>query len=117
MKFAGRSQEEFMRRPVVLALFVILAATLSSFAQAAPSEQVQVGPPPARRAEAPSTGATAEDLEKRGDELRGEKAYLDAIDYYRVALDKNKNDAPLLNKVGICDLLMHRLSEARKDFD
>jgi len=106
-----------MRRPVLLALFGFLAAILPLRAQVSPSEQVQVGPPPVRRAEAPSPGATAEELEKRGDELKAEKAFLDAIDYYRAALERKRNDAVLLNKIGICELLMHRLPEARKDLE
>jgi len=106
-----------MRRPILLALFAFLAAILPLRAQLSPSEQVQVGPPPVRRAEAPSPGATAEELEKRGDELKADKSFLDAIDYYRAALGKKAKDAALLNRIGICELLMHRLPEARKDLE
>jgi tetratricopeptide (TPR) repeat protein len=103
-------------------LFYLLAAAIYGspyvLAQARPSEQqVQVSPPPLRRAEPPSPNAAAADLEQRGDTLRAEKAYLDALDYYRSALAKEPNNARLYNKVGINELQMARFSEARKDFE
>jgi tetratricopeptide (TPR) repeat protein len=70
-----------------------------------------------RRADPPSTETSAADLEKRGDELRMDKAYLDAIDYYRAALDKKRNDFVLLNKIGIADLLLQNYKEAGKYFE
>lgn len=51
----------------------------------------------------------------RGDELRQQKAFLDAIDYYRAALSKQKT-CVLYNKIGIAELQLQRLSDARKDF-
>lgn len=66
-------------------------------------------PPP------PETASVAE-LEQRGDILRSEKAYLDAIDYYRAAITKD-DTASLHNKVGISLFLLHRDSEARKEYD
>lgn len=100
-----------------LVVAVILCAGHSLWAQSSPSEQVQVGPPPVRRAEAPSVSASAEDLEQKGDQLRGEKAFLDAVDYYRAALKKQPGVARLYNKVGISELLMQRYKEAKKDFE
>jgi tetratricopeptide (TPR) repeat protein len=70
-----------------------------------------------RRTAPPSATATAEELEKRGDELRREKDYLDALDYYRAALAKNRNSAKVYNKAGIAELLMQRFREAGKDFE
>ena len=61
--------------------------------------------------------ATAADLEARAEELRREKLFLDALDYYRAALAKNPNSASLLNKIGITDLMMQRNHEAKKWFD
>jgi len=46
---------------------------------------VQVGPPPVRRAEPPGPSASVEELEASGDQLRAEKDYLDAMDYYVAA--------------------------------
>ena len=56
-------------------------------------------------------------LEQRGDTLRAEKSYLDALDYYRAALAKEPNSARLYNKIGINELQMARFNEARKDFE
>jgi len=94
-----------------------LLAQIRYFDQTRLSEQVEVSPPPVRRAEAPPAGATAADLEERGDTLRAEKSYLDALDYYRAALAKKPNNAQLYNKIGINELQMARFNEARKDFE
>jgi len=83
---------------------------------AASSEQVQVSPP-MRAVEAPSPNATAEELERRGDQLRGEKNFLDAMDYFRAALKKNPSSPALYNKMGIVELQTHHLKEAKKDFE
>jgi tetratricopeptide (TPR) repeat protein len=81
------------------------------------SEQVEVSSPAVRRAETPSAEVPAAELEQRGDVLRAEKSYLDALDYYRAALAKKPNDAALYNKIGINELQMGRFGEARKDFE
>jgi tetratricopeptide (TPR) repeat protein len=86
-------------------------------AQARSSEEVQVSPPPMRRAEAPAATASVAELEQRGDTLRAEKAYLDALDYYRAAIAREPNNAKLYNKAGINELQMARFKEARKDFE
>ncbi len=80
------------------------------------TEMVQVGPPPFRRAEPPAPGASADELEGRGDQLRADKNYLDALDYYHAADFKGGPKAGLLNKMGICDLMLQRYREARKNF-
>jgi len=107
-------------------LYVLLAAfcpTPSLLAQfhyydhVRSSEQVEVSPPPLRHAEAPPANAAAADLEARGDTLRAEKSYLDALDYYRAALAKAPNSARIYNKIGINELQMARFNEARKDFE
>src|SRR5437867_10996617 len=77
-----------MRRQALLcALTMLVAASVTLLAQAFPSEQIQVGPP-LRHTQAPLAGATPQELEQRGDELRGRKSYLDALDYYGSALKK-----------------------------
>lgn len=98
-------------------LFLAFFAPCQLHAQSAPAEQVQVGPPPLHRAEPPRSEATPEDLEKRADELRSAKFYLDAIDYYSAALHKKPNDSVLLNKLGICELLLQHYKESRKNFE
>lgn len=110
-----------MRRWLVgfgfLLLFMELTSVLGS-AQMSASDQLQVGPPPIRRAEPPAGSSTAEELEKRGDELRAQKAYLDAVDYYQAALARRPpNPSSLYNKIGITNLLTQRYKDARKYFD
>ncbi len=81
------------------------------------SEQVQIAPPLVRAIDPPSANATAADLERQADLLREDKMYLDALDYYEAALNKKPNDARLLNKIGITDLMMQHYKEARKSFE
>jgi len=95
----------------------LLAALLVPPSQAQNTEQLQVGPPPLHRAEPPAPGATPEELERRGDDLRTDKNYLDAIDYYQAALKGAPGNASVFNKIGICQLQMHRDKEAKKSFE
>jgi tetratricopeptide (TPR) repeat protein len=78
---------------------------------------VQISPPTLRHAEPPPPNASVEELEKKGDELRGEKAFLDALDYYRAAIAKQPSIAELHNKAGITELMMQRYKESGKDFE
>jgi tetratricopeptide (TPR) repeat protein len=109
-----------MGRQFLFALLTVAVSAAPSFPlaeQVHSSEQVQVSPPPVRRAEAPAVNATVAELEQRGDTLRAEKSYLDARDYYRAAIAKDPNSAKLYNKAGINELQMARFNEARKDFE
>jgi tetratricopeptide (TPR) repeat protein len=99
-----------------LTLLVVSSFT-AAFAQVSHSEQVQITPPLLRAIDPPARDATAADLEQQADRLRSDKLYLDALDYYHAALAKKANDACLLNKIGITELMMQRYKEARKDFD
>jgi tetratricopeptide (TPR) repeat protein len=101
---------------VSLLVICVLAAT-GSWAQASHSEEVQVTPPLLRMIDPPSPSATAADLEKRADELRAEKLYLDALDYYRAAMPKTHDPAGLLNKIGITELMMQRYGESKRSFE
>jgi tetratricopeptide (TPR) repeat protein len=96
---------------------LLLPALLVAPLYAQSLEQLEVGPPPLHRAEPPAPGATAKELESRGDELQSEKYYLDAIDYYQAALKKDPGNAVLVNKVGMQQLLLHRWGEARTSFN
>ena len=80
-------------------------------------EQLDVGPPPLHRAEPPSSGASAKELESSGDALQSQKNYLDAIDYYQAAVAKDARNAVLLNKIGMCQLLLGRYKGAQKSFE
>jgi tetratricopeptide (TPR) repeat protein len=99
-------------------LILLLISSTAALAQVSHSEQVQIAPPPLVRAvEPPAPDATAADLELQADKLRADKLYLDALDYYHAALAKKPNDAGLLNKLGITELMMQRYKEARKSFE
>jgi len=87
-------------RALSLVCTVLVLATGPVVAQSS-SDQLQVEPPPARKAAPPAPDTPLEQLEAKGDHLRSEKAYLDALDYYRAALAKSPNHAHLLNKAGI----------------
>jgi tetratricopeptide (TPR) repeat protein len=102
------------RNRLMWTLFLLLL-TSPAFSQS--TEMVQVGPPPIRRAEPPAPSATAEQLETRGDELRADKNYLDAIDYYEAAMKKMTGSGSVWNKMGICQLQLRRYKEAKRSFD
>lgn len=92
---------------------MVLFALPNMYAQI---ELVQITPPPLHRAAPPASNASADELDARGDDLRGQKAYLDALDYYRAALAK-KPSASLYNKAGITELELRRDYEGAKDFE
>src|SRR5262249_21495389 len=100
---------------MVISSAVCAASTVSTRPHS--GEQVQINPPEVRRTEPPSPNATVDELEQRGDTLRGDKAYLDALDYYRAALAKKPGSPQLFNKAGITELLLHRFKDAAKDFE
>jgi len=103
-------------RKACLVLLVVIPFT-AALAQVSHSEQVQIAPPLLRAIDPPAPDATAADLELQADRLRADKLYLDALDYYHAALGKKANDARLLNKVGITELMMQRYKDARKAFE
>jgi tetratricopeptide (TPR) repeat protein len=92
-------------------------ALLALPAQSQSTEQLEVGPPPLHRAEPPAPGASPEELEQRGDELRTSKNFLDAVDYYQAALKGAPANAAVFNKIGICQLMMQRYKDAKKSFE
>lgn len=77
-------------------------------AQNPPGTEQRVPPPP--------ENATAQELEKQGDDLRGQKDYLDSIDYYKAAW-KKQDAAALHNKAGISLFQMHRMGPAKKEYE
>jgi tetratricopeptide (TPR) repeat protein len=103
--------------PVSLLTICVCALSSVSWGQASHSEQVQIKPPLLRLTDPPAPDATAAALETRADQLRAEKLFLDALDYYRAALAKKPNSAGLLNKLGITELMMQRNREAKKSFE
>jgi tetratricopeptide (TPR) repeat protein len=98
-------------------VLVVALSTFSLAAQMRFADQVQVSPPAARNVEPPAPDASADQLEKQGDDLRARKLYLDSVDYYHAALAKKRNDAGLYNKIGIAELLMQRWPDSKKSFE
>jgi tetratricopeptide (TPR) repeat protein len=105
-----------MSFPVLPLLVLSLVTPAITAAQLTELDQIQIAPPMSQ-VQPPSKDASAADLEKRGDELRAEKAYLDSLDYFRAALAKSPDNAAVFNKVGIVELLLQRYREAAKDFE
>jgi tetratricopeptide (TPR) repeat protein len=96
---------------------VVLIPSTVVLAQVSHAEQVQIAPPLVRGVDPPAADATPAQLEQQADNLRTDKLFLDALDYYHAALNRKQNDARLLNKIGITELLMQRFKEARKSFE
>lgn len=97
--------------------FVSLA-TLGAFAQdpvITASGETVTAPSQLRQAAPPEATLTAQELEDRADALRIQKAYADALDYYRAAIRKQESSG-LHNKTGIAQLQLLRHDEARKSF-
>jgi len=92
---------------------VILAFTAGLLAQ---SEQQPPAPEPAPPPLVSLTTGTPQELERQGDQLRAQKRYLDAIDYYNAAIAKQPT-ALLWNKKGIALLFLQHLKDAQKCFE
>lgn len=81
------------------------------------SDRVQVKSPITQQMVVPPPNATAEQLEVRGDELRAEKSYFEALDFYKAAIAKKPNSAQLYNKAGMAELQAERVHESVKYFE
>jgi len=103
-------------RKACLILLAVVSST-AALAQVSHTEQVQIAPPLVRAVDPPAPEATAATLELQADRLRADKLYLDALDYYHAALSKKANDARLLNKIGITQLMIQRYRDARRAFE
>lgn len=104
-----------MLPPIIRLGLIVAAFPAFAFAQLE-NQQIEVAPP-LRQVLTPPKDASAEELEKTGDQFRSAKQNLDAIDYFRAALVKNPNSASVYNKIGICELMLQRPKEASKDFE
>jgi tetratricopeptide (TPR) repeat protein len=107
----------FFRSSSLLVSLVMAAfVTVPAFPQLSQLDQIQVAPP-MRQVQPPSPTASAAELEHQADQLRSQKAYLDAIDYFQAALVKDPNNAGLYNKIGISQLMLQRYRDAGKNFE
>jgi tetratricopeptide (TPR) repeat protein len=104
-------------RALPLALFAFLISPAGAQTSTNPvPDQIQVAPP-MRQVPPPPPDASAAQLEKQADDLRSQKQYLDAVDYYQAALSKAPESAPISNKLGIAELMLQRYKDAGKDFE
>ena len=110
-----------MLRP--LALLCLSACALAQtpqktqdYAREMRDDTVVTAPQEVHRVPPPSMDLTAQQLEEKGDDLRGEKNFADAIDYFTAAIDKTPS-AALYNKRGMSKAGMMRFEDARKDFE
>jgi len=104
------------RSAVPSVLLLTFAAALPVRAQLSELDQIQVAPP-MRQVPPPSPTASAKELEHEADQLRSQKAYIDAIDYFQAAIAKDPNNANLYNKLGISELMLARFHDAGKHFE
>lgn len=98
---------------------VVLATALPLCSQQASTPQAPASRPDTAallRIPPPPENASPQELEKQGDDLRSEKAYLDSIDYYRAAMKKT-DTAALHNKTGISFFLLQRNHEAKNEYE
>jgi tetratricopeptide (TPR) repeat protein len=93
---------------------LFLSYALPFLALAQESQEINLGRLP--DVPPPSSTSTAAELEVRGDSLRAQKDYLDALDYYKAAAQKN-DSAILHNKMGVSWLQLSKYLEARKEFE
>jgi tetratricopeptide (TPR) repeat protein len=101
----------------VFSLLFLVVAIFAVPSQAQNSEQLEVGPPPLHRAAPPAAGASAEELEKQGDELRTDKNFLDALEFYQAEMQKSPGNQSVYRKIGVCQLMMQRYKDAKKSFE
>ncbi len=107
--------------PRLLGLALALLGASFALTQATPPStgaQQPLAPAaqPAPLVQPPDPSMSAERLEARGDELRAQRLYGDAIDYYREALKKRPQEATLWNKIGLAELRLARYDDAEKTF-
>lgn len=103
---------------LVIAIMVMIGAPGMFVAQDY-GQDARVTPPPTRKIEPPPANASSAELEEKGDQLRSEKAYLDAVDYYQEAIKKMRKgpqQAIVYNKLGMALLGLGRIDDARKSY-
>ncbi len=79
--------------------------------------QYSRGTPVPQQDKVSADSSTAAQLEKAGDEARGQKNYAQAIQYFQAAVRKDRNNSALYNKLGLAELKNNQPGAARIDFD
>ncbi|HEU5402099.1 MAG TPA: tetratricopeptide repeat protein [Terriglobales bacterium] len=105
-----------MLRRILLASILLMTGALVSAQVQMPETQseIQEVKPIAPLPQLSLKDASPQELEQRGDLLKEQKNYLDAIDYYEAALKKDPNPAIVQNKIGMTYLLMGNMKKAEK---
>jgi tetratricopeptide (TPR) repeat protein len=93
---------------VILVALVCTKSVTQTRPQLSTSESARIEVPP---------GLTAAELETKGDVLRQQKAYAEALAHYQAALGKDKTNSVLFNKAGIAEMQLGQLAQAKKDFE
>ena len=96
-----------MQNLMLKVLVALMALTVAGYA-------VCVGESP--QSKVAMRSMTVADLEKAGDDCRAQKDYVQASNYFREAIRKDKKNAKLYNKLGLSELKNNDLREARAGF-
>jgi len=104
-----------MQRRIAYIIAVVILVGLVGTKSVTQMRRQPSTPEAARMGIAPEL--TVAELEAKGDALRQQKAYADALVQYQAALSKDKTNPVLFNKAGIAELQLRRLANARKDFE
>jgi len=96
-----------------LGLVAVVAGVLSVSLPLIASDQQ---PPSTQPPMISLTTSTPAELEREGDQLRAQKRYLDAVDYYNAAIEKQPT-ALLWNKKGIALLFLQHNKDAKRSFE
>ena len=109
-----------MLRP--LALLCLSACALAqtpqtsqNYARDVRDDNIVTTPQEVHRVSPPDAALTPQELEIKGDELRSEKNWADAIDYFSAGIEKSPS-AILYNKRGLAKVGLMRFKDAEKDF-
>jgi tetratricopeptide (TPR) repeat protein len=103
------------RNLLVSSLLVVAASALAQMQMPGTQSQIQEVKPILSAPPVCTADMAPSELEMRGDSLRQEKSYLDAVDCYEAAL-KNGPVAILHNKIGMSYISMGNLEKAGKAF-
>jgi tetratricopeptide (TPR) repeat protein len=105
-----------MSCPKACLILLVLSST-AALAQGSHSEQVQIAPPLMRAIDPPAPDATAAASSGKPTACAGQALSRCPRLLPRRAGQEGANDARLLNKIGITELMMQRYKEARKSFE
>ncbi len=93
-----------MPRPALTYALAVAAVLASSLPSMSAASRLPQGETQGALSAAPAVSASIEELTTRGDELRAEKKFAAALDYYGAALAKNPDSASLHNRIGIVEM-------------